>query len=307
MTQEHSTQTTTSTTAASGSQDVATAAAAQSPAASGSSTATTQEFRIPEEYKDRGWFEKAASWKSQEDMIKAYDNAQTLIGKRPAGIPTTDASDSDWDAFYKAAGRPDKPEYQFSDIEGVPEGFDAAPYKTKASEILHAAGLNQKQADKVFKAWMQSELAASGEHSKTNAAEQEKLDAEFDKLSKEHFGDRYDEVVTITTEDFNKHVPQSLKGAFKHISDNPQALAAIAAYADGKQKEINALKAEYGAEGKTVNGDTSAGQGIEQVRDKLAVLRTSVAARDFLNPENKSTLEEINRLSSIVSRHYKQS
>ncbi len=153
---------------------------------------------------------------------------------------------------------------------------------------------------------MASELSAAGESTTASATKQAELDAEFDKISTEVFGDRYDDVITNTTADFNKHVPQSLKEAFGYISENPKALAAIAAYADGKQKEIDAIKAEYGAEGPTVSGDQSAGQSIDSVRDKLSTLRTSVAARDFLNPEHKTTMEEIQRLSGMVSRHYKQ-
>jgi hypothetical protein len=66
----------------------------------------SNDFSIPESYQDRGW---AKDIKSQEDLWKLTDNAQSLIGKRPAGIPTADAPQEEWDKFYQALGRPEQP------------------------------------------------------------------------------------------------------------------------------------------------------------------------------------------------------
>jgi len=147
-------------------------------------------FSVPQEYADRGWAEKI---KSPEDLWKGYDNAQSLLGKRPAGVPQPDAPDEEWDKFYAAAGRPESPDkYTLSDVEGTPEGVDLTPYKQKASAILHAAGLNPKQADRVWKQYVQEELKSTTEGKAKYEAKQKELDAQFDALTKEHFGDKFE-------------------------------------------------------------------------------------------------------------------
>ena len=86
-------------------------------------------FSIPDKYKDAGW---AKDIKSSEDLWKMNANAQSLIGKRPAGIPSNDASEEEWEKFYNTLGRPEEPSaYKFSDIEGLPEGVDLTSHTEK--------------------------------------------------------------------------------------------------------------------------------------------------------------------------------
>jgi len=137
-------------------------------------------------------------------------------------------------------------------------------------------------------------------------AEQKKtLDAEFDKITKEHFGGDFEAAQKITTEMVGKFVPQELRGAFAALSDNPQALAAVAALTKGANSEIERIKKEYGAEGTITSGNQAASQDIDSIRKELAALRTSPEARDFLNPKHKETTDRITELSGLVQRHYK--
>ena len=55
------------------------------------SEAQTQQFSVPEAYKDAGW---AQNIKSPDDLWGQFANAQSLIGKRPAGIPLADGGPS---------------------------------------------------------------------------------------------------------------------------------------------------------------------------------------------------------------------
>jgi len=259
-------------------------------------------FAVPEAYATKEW---AKGVKSPDDLWKMTDNAQSLIGKRPAGVPAPDAPDSEWDKFYAAAGRPEKADgYKFPDVEGLPEGFDLAPIKSKAADILHGAGLNQKQAEKVFQMFMKAELdAANG--NKTQLTEHQKaLDAEFDKVVKEHFGDKFETAQQVALDFVSKHVPEGLRSAYSEIADNPKALAALIAATNAAHNEIEKVKKEYGVEGKITSGDQSSSESIEDVRKELATLRTSKEAKDFLNPNHKKTMERINELSGKVSKHY---
>lgn len=257
----------------------------------------TSNFSIPTEYQDRGWAEKI---KSSDDLFKAYDNAQSLIGKRPAGIPSQDASDAEWDNFYKAVGRPDDAKYDFKDPEGLPEGFDTSSFKEQASQILHKAGLSQKQADLVYNEYLKLELAGIGQKQEQSKAQQAELDKQYEALTKEHFGDNAAEYEEAFKREFERHVPQSLKPTLQKLTDMPDVLTALMAYTKGKQGEIN----QYKPEGKLTTGNQTQGQSIEDVRRELATLRTSKEARDFTSPKNKEVKERIGALQSIVDGYY---
>lgn len=259
-------------------------------------------FTIPEAYASKGW---AKDIKSADDLWKLTDNAQSLIGKRPAGIPANDAPDAEWEKFYAAAGRPDKPDaYKFSDIEGLPEGVDIAPFKSKASEVLHAAGLNQKQADKVWQMFMKAEMEAATGNKKAMTDSQAALDKQFDDLVKEHFGDKFEQAQNTALEFINQKVPEGLRSAYTEIADNPKALVAVISAVNAAQSEVEKIKKEYGVEGKLTSGEGASPVAIEDVRKELATLRTSQAAKDFTHADHKKTMEQINELSGKVAAYY---
>ena len=253
-------------------------------------------FSIPDEYKEAGW---AKDIKSSEDLWKMNANAQSLIGKRPAGIPASDAPPEEWDKFYNAAGRPEDPSgYKFSDVEGLPEGFDPEPLKNQAAGILHEAGLNQQQADAVYKKYLQTEVEAL-------KGQQEDLDKQFEELSKEHFDGALDEQQEVAIDFANKYVPEQLREGFAGLENNPKALAAIVSMAKGAQEEIRAVKAKYGAEDKLESGGQSAGQSVDEIRTQLAKLNTSEANRQFDHPDHKNTRQKIEELRGQLGRALK--
>ncbi len=262
-------------------------------------------FSVPQEYADKGWVEKV---KSVDDLWKTTANAQELIGKRPSGIPSKDASDAEWDTFYKAMGRPDEAKYDFSDakVEGMPEDFDVSPYTDVASKVFHEAGLNEKQAKKAFEAYMKLDVAAAENKKSENAENQKKLDGEFDSLVAEHFGDNYDTLEKSTMEAFEKYSPQSLKEGFSTISDHPKALASVVSTIKGLTDEIAKVKKEYGAEGSLPTGSQTSSTSIDDTRSELAKLNTSKESRDFTHPDHKKTMERIEQLRGTMQRHFKK-
>lgn len=260
-------------------------------------------FVVPEAYQGKGWVEKI---KSPDDLWKTLDNTQSLLGKRPAGIPTADAPKEEWDKFYQAA-RPESPDkYTLPEIEGLPEGVDLSAQKKTAMELMYKAGLTNKQAADLWKEFMGTELKAAGENKAAYEAKQKELDAEFDKLTKEVFGGDFENVSKSAINFANEIVPESLRDAPAAIADNPKALAYIAALAKGAQDKIAAIQKEYGAEGTITSGNQAASVSIDDVRKELAALRTSKAARDPFSPEYKKTLDRIQELSGTVERHYKK-
>jgi len=260
---------------------------------------TNNGFSIPESYSGKEW---AKNIKGSDDLWSQLANAQSMIGKKSA--PSADAPDAEWDAFYTASGRPETPDkYKFSDIEGLPEGVDLNQFKEKAAAILHSAGLNQRQADKVWKQYISSELSSANESKLGNETKQKELDTEFDALTKEHFGDKFEAASSVATEMLNASVPQAMRNAIAEAA--PKTQVAMIAALSSARAEIDAVKKKYGAEGSMTSGGQTSSQSIEETRAELAGLRTSKAGKDFLNPDHKKTTARINELAGVVSNYYK--
>lgn len=247
----------------------------------------TNEFAVPEGYAEKGW---AKDLKSQDDVWKLLDNSQSLIGKRPAGIPTNDAPEEEWEKFYEAA-RPEA--YEFSDLD-LPEGVDLTAQTEKASELFRKYGLTQKQADGLRKEWLEYEMSTLNET-------KEMLDKRFEEIAAKHF-DNLDEAQAATLEAVAKYVPEDIRESFAALENNPEALAGVISLVVNMQNEIKQVKEKYGAEGSLTSGESTATTNLDQVRKELAQLRVSDAARNFDHPDYKETREKIEALSKTVQR-----
>jgi hypothetical protein len=249
-------------------------------------------FVVPDAYKDRGWVEKV---KSPDDLWKTLDNAQSLLGKRPAGIPANDAPDAEWEAFYKVARPESADKYTLGDIEGVPEGLDLAPYKATAQKLMFEAGLTQRQADAMWKQYAATEIGAV-------KASQEALDKRFDEVAAKVLGDKLTTAQTVAQDAIKTYVSEELRTSF---ANNPDGMVAMIELANGYEAKLAAVRAEYGAEGKLPDGGTQvAAPDISETVAKLSKLRLSAEAQDFTKPGHKKAMDEIAELQAVVARHY---
>ena len=254
-------------------------------------------FAIPEQYQGKGWTEKVSNY---DDLWKLTDNSQSLIGKRPAGIPDANASDAEWEKFNKALGVPEEASYEYSDYqapEGInlPEDFDFNQWNDTASKLFHKAALTPKQAKILRDEYLNHELGAAQQT-------QTMLDEQYYKITNEVFGDEYKKYEDMTIETFDKYSPQNLKGAISQIADKPEALAAIVATIKGLKGEIDGVKKEYGAEGSTPSGEQTSGKTYDDVLKELTNIRISKDYRDFTRPEHKNVVEKHNELQATLAR-----
>jgi hypothetical protein len=272
------------------------------PAPSASSTPSTNEFSIPESYTGKGWTEKV---KSVDDLWKLADNSQSLLGRRVA--PADDAPQEEWDAFYKTVGRPEAPDkYQLKDVEGVPEGFDLTEFKGKAQQLMFEAGLNQKQANALYQAYLKTELDVAGKNKEAIAEQNKKLDAEFDGLTKELFGDKFNEVSNKAQQFIKENIPEKLIPVVQGLQDQPQSLAAFIAFADNAQKQIADVKQKYGAEDNLASGQqTSSSTNREDVLKKLTETKLAAQKADPFSNDRKRLDDEIQSLRGQLQKFFK--
>lgn len=266
------------------------------------SDAATNTFAIPEEYSDRGWVEKI---KSQDDLFKAYDNAQSMIGKR--SVPAEDASDEEWNNFFKQAGAPDDPsEYQFSDVEGIPEDFDMSEFQDKARGIMKEAGLTKRQADKLYQLYLKEELSAANQNKESIQSHKAELDKQFDEVTQKMFGDKFEEVSAKAQAFIKETVPAEIIPEIQGLADtNPKALAAIIALTDKAQAQIAEIKQKYGAEDSFVSGQqTASGTSKDDVLRQLNEQRDLIRKSDPFSPDRKRAEEKMTELRAQLQSFF---
>lgn len=251
-------------------------------------------FSIPEEYAEKGWIKTI---KSQDDLWKQMDAAQSMIGSRTE-VPSAEASDEDWTNFYNKLGRPEEAAgYELpTQFEGMPEGADLTEQRDIAQNILHKAGLTKKQAGAVWSEFIKNEMGIASQNQEDYA----KLASE---MSAKHLGDNTEQITQATDDAIAKYLPEELHdGLAAAMSGNVHTQIAFAKLHAGMQAEIDAVKAEYGAEGSISKGNPSSAASVDETRQKLAKLRTSDAARNFDHPDHQKTVNEIQELSGRIQK-----
>lgn len=107
---------------------------------------------IPEEFKEAPWAQK---YKTPEDFFNGIDNMNKMLGKKEIieGIkaPGEDATDEDWQNFYKQIGAPEEQSAYELAIELENPLFDVDQSAEGFKELAHKNGLTQKQAQGLFK------------------------------------------------------------------------------------------------------------------------------------------------------------
>jgi len=260
-----------------------------------SQPSASDSFVIPESYKDRGWTDKI---KTSDDLWKTLDNAQSLLGKRSAGIPATDAPEEDWQKFYQSSRPASADKYALPDIDGVPENFDLTAFKAPAQKLMFDAGLSQKQAADLWKQYMGAEITASAEREKA-------LDGQYDVALDKMFGDKRAEAERIAQDAIKNILPEDMRGSIAALSQYPDAMASVIKIISEQNAQIEAVKKQYGAEG-SLPGSQGGAQGtpIADIASKLSKLRMSAEHKDPFHPQHGKVKQEVSELSQQVQQHY---
>lgn len=275
----------------------------QQPTAEPNASEPTQEsapqensLSIPDAYQEKDW---AKNIKSSDDLWEQFAGLQSKLGQRPAGVPAADAPQEEWDKFYSAAGRPESADkYEFSDIDGVPEDFDVDNFKTQAAEMMYEVGLSQQQADKLWNTFMQKEMEVLGQNKEALEVREKELDAEFDKVTNELFGDKFEEVSAKAQSTIQEALPDSLREVVSKLGDtDPKALASFIALDNHYRNQISDLRKQYGSEDNLNSGDQPGGEDRNSILQQLTLAKKELASTDPFNKSelaaNKNKVEEL--------------
>lgn len=95
-----------------------------------------------------------------EDLGRGYKNLEQLLGREKVPVPTSEDDTEGWERWYKAHGRPEKPdEYEFKRPDKLP---DDLPYDEDTEKSFrnwaHQNGLNKKQANSFYDAYVKHQI-----------------------------------------------------------------------------------------------------------------------------------------------------
>lgn len=123
------------------------------------------------------------NWKDPNELIKSYSELRAKVAEKGIQQPPADAPQAEWDAFYKALGRPEKAqEYTFALPPDSPPDlpYDAA-FADSFRNWAHEAGLNKTQAQALHDKYVKHATEAiKGDIGKLN----ERITSSHDELVK---------------------------------------------------------------------------------------------------------------------------
>jgi hypothetical protein len=259
----------------------ATAAGTGAPAGG---TAGAQDFStmVPAEFKDRPYLKDV---KDVPSLFKLLDNSQTLIGKRPAGIPQENAPADEWEKFH-AMLRPEKPEgYEFKKDENLAKTLgwdDKVADSVKA--LFHKAGLSKRQALEIQQGYEQLLGAKHKEAIEKKAAQ----DTEFSGLAEKVFGKEVEKVLLSSKALIAQHAPDAVKAHLDKLDNNSLVILAGV---------LNSIKTKYIKEDQVPGGGNApAGLSETDRRAKGQALMASEAYRNKFHPDHDRVNAEVQAL-----------
>lgn len=232
-------------------------------------------FAIPEAYKDKGY---TKNLKTQDDVWKMLDNAQTLAGKKMV-VPDFDKGDPKEIEEYVNNLRPkDKAAYKLSDV--VPEEDRGA-----IIDAIHEAGLPAPIANKLM-----DKLVAL-----TSGAVNKMYDKDgFMGELKTSFGDDYEKVGGATAKIIAANVNTNDKALLEKMPN--QYLALI-------YRITNSMAKAYGAKETGAGGEGGEGGGSATDKTEAAKeLRKQIRELENRNHTAEEKMDLQNQLAALYKK-----
>lgn len=226
-------------------------------------------FKIPDEYKDKGW---AAKVKSLDDLFKQVDSLDALKGKKSLVPDLSKATEEEREAFYAQVRPKDKAEYVF-DEDVTPE------MKESVGELLYKNGVSATQANEIIKGY--------------RGMEKQLMEAQFSKdgfeqTLKAAFGDDWAKVTGQTR--------QAIKGLM-NASDQAQLDHLPNAYLGVIYRTLGNVVKAYGIKETDTahfqDGGSPAPSDVNAVRQSLRDQMTALSQRPYTEQEMQGLRDKL--------------
>jgi hypothetical protein len=247
---------------------------------------------LPPEYREKPFLKG----KDFITIIKEFDNAQKLIGARPAGIPAADAPDADWDKFIGTMRPKDLAEYKLPETEYSKVNKRTPEYEKAVREIMSEAGVPARMFPKAI-AKIESWLA-SGQEAGKKAQEAAKVsrETEFEKLLDTTYGSDKAKVIERTKALMADSVAPEMKEKVASVLSNisNDALFVLTAV-------LNGIHAKYISEDNAPGAGGNAGGDSTTLHSEAEGIMRSEAYKDFRNPGHDAAKQKVQDLFKRIA------
>lgn len=231
-----------------------------------------------------------ADFDDPQKLAKSYAETKRLVGQK-LGIPAADATPEAKAAFYEQLGVPKEAAgYGLGVPDGMPEDM-AEKYKSDYLPAFLERGKRLNLTKDQLTALQQEEHASYMKIINEAKVDVEKSQAEFEKVTKEIFGDNVKEEVAKVDAILMTYVPEKLVNEFSTMS--PAQLAAVAAAFSGYVKK-NGI-----SENKDIsknNGSNTVALTGNEARNEARRLMATPAYLDPFHADHKDTKAKIDAL-----------
>lgn len=247
----------------------------------------------PKEIAEKPYFKDKI--KSPDDLWKALDNSQTLLGKPRYGVPPQDAPDEVWAEFINGARAKEAKDYEFEEMPDAPAELKAPEdFKNAVKQLFYDSGTPPKMAKMLQKGFDKLTMGLF----QKNLEKQKALDADFMKLVTPLVGEKPEE----QTKNFAQSkkvlsylLPKELH-PFIEKADNTSLMlmTALTQVVQKKYLKEDELPADGGSGG-------SGGGSKEDLR-KQAMEKTIQSNKlDSMDPKKKQLLDEATELYKKIA------
>ena len=219
-------------------------------------------------------------FKDMGGVLKSYVNAQKMIGKDRAILPTDKSSPEDWANFYKKMGLPEKEKYEFK----LPEGAEKTAILDAIKEAAYQNGILPRQMEPVLKSYFDKAKEAQ-ELAKAEATK--KMEEQIGGLKKE-WGNAYEKNLGLAKEALKAFGDEDLVGWLNE---------------SGAGNNIHLIKLLNNIGSKLVEspmkgtGDASTGAlSPHEVQARIGDIMADPAYWDGNNPKHRPLVDELTRL-----------
>jgi hypothetical protein len=255
---------------------------------------------VPEDFRGRPVYN--AVGKNVSDLMRHIGHQDIAISKQGKGIfvPGPDSNQTEKDYFYKAIGRPDKPEDYKIDL---PKELLDETLSVEAKSIFHKAGLTQSQVNAII-AFDKARMEVSTKDLEENPVKYfEELLPKVEPIYaakaaeelKKRWGDAYDSRMHLANRAIEEHItnPEDKKLFLSRAGNDPLVADLLATM---MQKYATA-----GTGPDTSVGNATMAMNIDQRIDEMMRDPNYVDGRT--NPgRHKSLVEEVNKLFAMKNK-----
>ena len=241
---------------------------------------------IPADYKEKEYLKGIDSF---DKLFQAHDNAQKLIGSRPAGIPGEGASDEDWAKFHSTTAPKEAKDYTLFETEfGKKTGRDEA-FGDQMKDLFKAADVTQRQADILVKGY---DKVSEGLHAKVAEANTAR-DKEFDTKIDAMYPDNREAAMKTAKDLMSANIPDELKPSLEGLSNEAMLLI---------MTTMNSVHDKYIKEDGIGGGGAGGGADAAGMRTEAMKIMQSEAYKDFRNPGYDDAQNKVKELYANIAK-----